>query len=108
MTGPMIVPGGGQVRVPPQNTLQSATIFYQENHQLAIPAIIPLRQLSTSGLLRRIVHWDGQSRDITQVLTAAFRAEDYPRRIRDLKGQDIDPQSYIDSLDRVSSCWILA
>ena len=42
-------------------------------------------------------------RDIQQVLTAAFAADDYTDCIEDLKKWEIDPQMYIDGLDQVSS-----
>ena len=41
--------------------------------------------------------------DAEHVLTAAFTAEDYSDCIKDLNGCEIDPQAYIDGLDRVSS-----
>lgn len=74
----------------------------EENLTLSIP-IIPIHKLSTPALVRRIAHWNGGSpQEIGQVLTTAFRAEDYSAHIRDLNGRGIDTQSYINSLDQVS------
>ena len=41
--------------------------------------------------------------DAEHVLTAAFTAEDYRDCIKGLTGYEIDPQAYIDGLDRVGS-----
>jgi hypothetical protein len=41
--------------------------------------------------------------DAQQVLIAAFTAKDYIHCIKNLKERKIDPQAYIDGLDRVSS-----
>jgi len=60
--------------------------------------------VSASISLARVVNWDGTSRDLRQILTAAFDAKDYPDCIKNLKAQDIEPLSYIDSLDKVGSC----
>ena len=60
-----------------------------------------------SILLDEIVRWDGLSRDIEQVLNAAFDAKDYPYCIENLPERNIDPLSYLDSLDKVGSCSIL-
>jgi len=38
---------------------------------------------------------------ITRTLTNVLEAEDYPDRVNDLHGAGIDPQSYIDGLDKV-------
>lgn len=57
--------------------------------------------VSASISLAKIVNWDGKSRDIRQTLTATFDAEDYLNCIKNLKAQDIEPLSYIDSLDKV-------
>lgn len=76
---------------------------YEEN-QGVTTSIASIRNLSTSALLHRITQWGGGSpQEIGQVLTMAFGAEDYTDCVRDLKERDIDPQSYINSLDRVSS-----
>lgn len=57
--------------------------------------------VSASISLAKIVNWDGKSRDIRQTLTDTFDAEDYLSCIKNLKAQDIEPLSYIDSLDKV-------
>jgi hypothetical protein len=41
--------------------------------------------------------------DAQQVLHAAFTAEDYVHCVKNLNERNIDPQAYIDSLDRVRS-----
>lgn len=41
--------------------------------------------------------------DAEHVLTAAFTAKDYNRCVEDLNGCGIDPQAYINGLDRVGS-----
>jgi len=66
--------------------------------------IAPIHELSASALLHWIVQWDGgPPQEISRVLTEAFGADDYPDCIRDLEGRGIDPQLFINSLDRVSS-----
>lgn len=67
--------------------------------------VTPPDQLTTSALLYRIAQpLDGSSlQEITEVLTMALGAADYLDCIRDLRGQGIDPQSYIDSLGQVGS-----
>jgi hypothetical protein len=57
--------------------------------------------------LRMIANWDRKSPDINSVLTSAFEADGYPDCIKDLKAQNIDPLSYINSLDTVCSYSIL-
>jgi hypothetical protein len=39
--------------------------------------------------------------DVTKTITNALLATDYPDCIKDLPSVDIDPQSYIDGLDKV-------
>jgi hypothetical protein len=65
------------------------------------------RSLSASISLLKIANWDGTSQGIAKTLTAAFEADDYLYLVKNLKELDIDPQSYIDSLDKVSSYPIL-
>jgi len=60
------------------------------------------RSTSASILLMKISKWAGTSQDVSQVLTAAFDADDYPDRIRDLRARNIEPLSYINGLDKVS------
>jgi len=86
--------------------LPPARIAHKEKEQPVLP-VVPLHQPPTSTLLRRIAHWDGSSQEISRVLATTFEAVDYFDCIKGLKEQDIDPQSYIDSLDRVSSCLTL-
>ena len=52
----------------------------------------------------KVANWDGKSRDIDRVLTAAFEADDYLECIKDLRAQNIDPPTYVNGLDEVSSC----
>ena len=77
--------------------------------QLAVPATPP-DQLPTSALPHQIAQpLDGNSlQKILEVLTAALGEADYLDRIRDLTGQGISPQSYIDGLGQVGSYSILA
>jgi hypothetical protein len=63
--------------------------------------------LSASIPLLKVANWDGTSQGIAQTLTAAFEADDYLHLVKNLKALDIDPQSYINNLDKVSSCPIL-
>ena len=62
---------------------------------------------SAATCLIKIANWDGKSQDIKQVLTAAFNAEGYLDCIKNLRARNVDPLSYIDSLDRVGSSPIL-
>lgn len=67
-----------------------------------VPAAMDAQAVSASISLIKVVNWDGKSQDINQVLTAAFDAEDYLDCIKNLRQRNIDPQSYIDGLDKVS------
>ena len=58
--------------------------------------------LSASTFLMKVASWDGTSQDITQAVTTAFEADDYLPCVKDLKSRGIEPQSYINSLDKVS------
>ena len=53
--------------------------------------------------LKNIPNWDGKSQDISQASTTAFKANDYPDCIKDLRALNIEPLSYINGLDEVSS-----
>ena len=53
--------------------------------------------------LKEIENWDGKSQDISQVLTTAFGAKDYLDCIKNLKARSIDPQSYVNSLDKAGT-----
>ena len=59
--------------------------------------------VSASIFLKKVANWNGESQDIDQALTAAFGADDYLACIKDLRAHDIDPPSYINNLDQVSS-----
>ena len=68
-----------------------------------------LRSGSTANYLRSIADGDLTApQAITRTLTNALAANDYSDCIRDLPGIDIDPQAYIDSLDRVRPCLSLS
>jgi len=56
---------------------------------------------TASTFLMKVANWDGESRDIDQVLTAAFNASDYLDCIKDLQARQIEPLSYINNLDKV-------
>lgn len=51
----------------------------------------------------KLANWDGKLEEVHDVLTAAFCAEDYLECITDLRARHIEPSSYIDCLDKVSS-----
>ena len=68
-----------------------------------VPVTTTGHSISASISLLKIANWDGTSQGIAQILTAAFEADDYLYRVKNLKELDIDPQSYINSLDKVSS-----
>ncbi|KAF9651816.1 kinase-like protein [Thelephora ganbajun] len=59
--------------------------------------------VSTSDYLSLISENEVSCRDAQRVLTAVFAAHDYIDRLRDLPGWSIDPQAYINGLDRVGS-----
>jgi hypothetical protein len=69
------------------------------------PVVTPGHSVPAATFLRKVADWDGNSPNIDQVLTAAFEADDYLDCVKDLKAQNIDPLSYINSLDKVS--WYL-
>lgn len=54
--------------------------------------------------LMKVVNWDGTSQDIEQALASAFEAEDYLDCVKNLGTQDVQSRSYINILDKVSSC----
>ena len=88
--------------------LPAGKIISEGNQNPTIP-ITPIHTLSTPALLHRIAHWNGGSpEDTSQVLTAVIGAGDYLDHIKNLKGQGIDPQSYINSLDQVGPYSVLA
>lgn len=61
-----------------------------------------LRSGSTASYLRSIADGDLTAPQvITQTLSNALAANDYSNCIKDLPSIDIDPQAYIDSLDKV-------
>ena len=53
--------------------------------------------------LRGIANWDGKSQGIVQVLAGAFEAGDYLDCVKNLRALNINPLSYINKLDEVSS-----
>ena len=71
--------------------------------RLGIPALATLWSTYASISLMEVANWDGKSQDIYQVLTAAFNAQDYLDCIKNLRARNIDPLSYINSLDKVGS-----
>ena len=68
-----------------------------------MPGAIP----SASVFLEQVANWDGKTQDVYRALTAAFEAADYLDCIKNLRARNIDPPSYINSLDKVSSYSIL-
>jgi len=66
-----------------------------------IPVLAATQAVSAANYLIKIVDWDGTSQDIEQVLTAAFDAKDYLECIKDLRARNIEPLSYINSLDKI-------
>ena len=67
-----------------------------------VPVATSTHPASASISLRKIANWDGRPQNISQVLNTAFEASDYLDCIKDLRGQNIDPPSYINNLDKVS------
>lgn len=55
---------------------------------------------SASVFLMEVVNWDGKPQ-VSRALTAAFDAEDYLECIKNLHARHIEPQLYINSLDKV-------
>jgi len=74
----------------------------QETQQPAIPAATN-QAVSASIFLMKVANWDGKSEDIYNALTAAFDAKDYLNCIKDLPARNIEPLSYINNMDKVSS-----
>ena len=77
---------------------------------ISMPSTSPLslqrprdpRSGSAASYLRSIADGDLTApQAITQTLSNALAANDYSNCIEDLPGINIDPQAYIDSLDRV-------
>ena len=70
---------------------------------------VPLAPVTTAGsvsastFLKKVADWDGMSQDINRALTTAFEANDYLNCIENLPAKNIDPLSYVNSLDKVSS-----
>jgi hypothetical protein len=67
------------------------------------PGITAPQPTSTSISLKKVANWDGTFQDIEQVLSTAFKAEDYLDCIKDLESHNIITQTYIDNLDKVCS-----
>ena len=86
------------VNHPPDSTLAAMS---------PVPVPMTTQAVSASTPLIRVANWDGTSRDIKQALTAAFDAKDYLDCIKNLRARNIEPLSYIDSLDKVTPCLIL-
>jgi hypothetical protein len=53
--------------------------------------------------MMKVVSQDGTPQDITQESNTASGAYECLDRVRDLNARNIEPPSYIDSLDEVSS-----
>lgn len=129
MIGRTVKLGGGQLMVPPINTPRDAMhtilggegqlLFNINNWELVLltgmvdceenqwrmALALPTCEPSTSALLRQIARWDGSSLpEMNQMLNSTFKAQDYQDHIKDLRGQDIDPQLYINGLDQVDLC----
>jgi hypothetical protein len=85
-------------------------ITRQEIRQTEAPGTTALAPAVTTGrsspaaiFLKMIADWDGIFQGIDQVVAVAFEADGYLDCIKGLKAQNIDPLSYINSLDTVSS-----
>ena len=70
------------------------------------PDIMTGAIFSASIFLKKVANWDGKTQDIYRTLAAAFEAADYLDCIKNLRARNIDPLSYINSLDKVGSCSI--
>jgi len=68
-----------------------------------VPLTAAVEPVSAVTFLMKVVNWDGKSQEIHEVLAAAFDAKDYLECIRDLQARQIEPLSYINNLDQVSS-----
>lgn len=58
---------------------------------------------SASIPLKAIADWDGVSQvtDVHQVVNTAFEAGDYRDCIKDLRARGINPEPYVNNLDKV-------
>ena len=64
----------------------------------------PMQVASLAGYLRSIADGSLPSRRaVSQILTNVLNAEDYDKCVRDLCSHKVDPQSFIDGLDKVCS-----
>jgi len=59
-------------------------------------------ETSASIFLMKVANWDGRSQEIHEALTAAFETKDYLECLKDLRARQIEPQLYINNLDKVS------
>ena len=59
--------------------------------------------VSASSYLGEVANWDGKSKEIHKAVAAAFEADDYLECIKDLPTLQIEPLSYVNNLDKVSS-----
>jgi len=66
-----------------------------------VPVTTTAESVSAAIFLTKVANWDGKSQDIQKALIAAFGAKDYLECVGDLQAQDIEPQSYINNLDKV-------
>ncbi|KAF9646900.1 kinase-like protein [Thelephora ganbajun] len=65
------------------------------------PATVTAHTASTKISLTKITNWNEKSGDISQMLTTAFESKDYLDCVKNLRALDIDPLSYINSLDKI-------
>jgi hypothetical protein len=65
------------------------------------PVPVPA-SFSAKTSLMKVANWDGTSEGIIQAVATSFKADDYLACAENLKARGIDPQSYINNLDKVS------
>ena len=69
-----------------------------------MPDATPPVPASAVTSLLKIANWEGTPQEIYEALTVACSAEDYQDCIKGLKERQIDPQLYINNLDKVRLC----
>ena len=69
-----------------------------------MPDVTPPVPASAVTSLLKIANWEGTPQEIHEAFTVACDADDYWKCIKGLKELEIDPQSYINNLDKVRLC----
>ena len=87
--------------------LMLEVLFRRQLDLPPVPATPTGQSHSAAKFLDDVAKWDGTTLGITRTLTNAFEAGDYLYRVKNLEAIQINPRSYIDNLDKVSSYPIL-